>query len=222
MSDTSSGQWFRRVVSSRRRVVAGLAATVLVVLVIVLAVVLGGDDGNAGDDRQAGEPTSAPTSAAPTSGTDAATPAPEAQSPVAGSVDDLPPSLPQVGLTETAAVGDGVTVTVASVERFQGSAVGPGNVAGPAVRVKLRLTNGTADDVSLGGAAVNAGYGPEVTPAPDLQDLSRAPFSGSVAAGETAEGTYVFSVPASPLTPLVIEVGYRPGAPLVLFVGPFD
>jgi hypothetical protein len=140
--------------------------------------------------------------------------------PVAGSIDELPPSLPQVGLGDAAAVGDGVTVAVASVERVQGSGVGPGNVAGPALRVTVRLTNGTAEALALDAVTVHAGYGPGVTPAPDLEDVSRLPFSGTVAAGATAEGTYVFSVPASALEPAVIEVGYRPGAPLALFVGP--
>ena len=173
--------------------------------------------------QPAGSGTSAPASptspAPPTGGTGSV---PEPGIPAAGSIDELPPSLPQVGLTETAAVGDGVSVAVASVERFEGSGVGPGNVAGPALRVTLRLTNGTTDALGLDAVAVNAGYGPDVTPAPVLEDVSRIPFSGSVAAGATVEGVYVFSVPASRLDPVVLEVGYRPGAPLLLFVGPVD
>lgn len=231
MSTTSLRERFRPLVSSRGRVLAVAGAGLLVVLLVVLAIVLGGDDDAPATDRGgqgsgqagagSGATSAAPSSAAPpTSDPAPAAPAPEVDGPVAGSVDDLPPSLPQVGLDETAAVGDGVAVAVASVQRFQGSGVGPGNVAGPALRVTIRLTNGTADPVDLDAVAVHAGYGPDVTPAPDLEDVSRLPFSGTLAPGATAEGTYVFSVPASRLDPAVIEVGYRPGAPLALFVGP--
>ena len=215
---------------SRRRllVVLGvvLALAVLVTLVVTLRGVDGdGADGGARAGGDAAASSSAPsTSPAPSAeGTTdpTATPTPtQPAAPVPGSVDELPPSLPQVGLTETAAVGDGVTVAVTSVERFEATGTGPGNVSGPALRITLRLTNGTAADVSLDAVTVNAAHGADVTPAPDVNDVSRAPFAGSVAPGASAEGTYTFSVPAGPLDPAVVEVGYRPGAPLVLLVGP--
>jgi hypothetical protein len=214
----------RRLRVGRRGLLAALAAGVLLVLVVG-AVVLGRGNGAPG-----GEPGAAATSgsaassasAAPGGSAGSGTPAPGEAAPtgVVGSVDAPPPSLPQVSLQETAAVGDGVTVAVAAIESFQGQATGPGNVNGPALRVTLRITNGTGGDIALDGVAVNVAYGDSVTPASPLDDPSRAPFSGSVAPGKSAEGAYVFSVPSGAADPAVVEVGYRPGAPLVVFVGP--
>ena len=203
----------------RRGVLAIVALVVLAVAIVVGFAVRNGEDGRAA--AVTGTRSTAPAESSPSTGpTGSPAPTGEAVTPGPGSIDALPTSLPQVGLTETAAVGDGVTVAVASVERFEGEGVGPGNVSGPALRVTVRLTNGTADAVSLDAVSVNAGVGDDVVPAPELNDVSRAPFSRSVAPGSTAEGTYTFSLPSGATGPVVIDVGYRPGAPLVLFVGP--
>jgi hypothetical protein len=195
---------------------------VLVVLV-VLAVVFG-----RGDDDSAGR-AAAGTSGVATSSSSGAPDSGASDSPASGGVptpgatgsgNEPPPSLPQVGLHETAAVGDGVTVDVASVESIQGRAAGPGNVAGPALRVTVRITNGTGAELAVDAATVNLAYGDAATPGSPLEDPSRAPFSGTVAPGAGVDGVYVFSVPADAADPVIVEVGYRPGAPLVLFVGP--
>ena len=65
-------------------------------------------------------------------------------------------------------------------------------------------------------------YGADRTPASPLDDPSRRPFCGMVAAGESADGVYVFSVPADARDSVTIEVGYQAGAPLLLFTGPVD
>lgn len=134
--------------------------------------------------------------------------------------DELPPALPAVALDAPAQVGNGIVVTVSSVEAIEGAAEGPGNVAGPALRVTIRITNGTDEAVSLDGVAVTMAYGTEGTPASPLDDASRRPFAGSVAPGEEADGTYVFTVPADARGTVTIEVGYQPGAPRLLFTGP--
>jgi hypothetical protein len=221
----------RRPVSRRRRLAA--AAAGLLALFVVSAVVLTRGDDERATPAATGTSSSAP-SPGPTPGSPAAGPTPLASAnasvapapgsptaaPAPGSADELPPALPQVELTDTASVGDGVSVEVATIERFEGEAVGPGNVSGPAVRVTVRITNDTAEPLDVDSVSVNVGLGPDVTPAPPLDDVSRAPFSGTVAPGGTAEGRYVFRLPPGAQDPAVVEVGYRPGAPLALFVGP--
>src|SRR3712207_1179832 len=94
------------------------------------------------------------------------------------------------------------------------------SIAGPALRVTVRVENGTAEPVALGGVAVNLAYGPDRTPASPLDDPSRRPFATMVEPGQSAEGVYVFTVPADARDQVTIEVGYEAGAPLLQFTGP--
>jgi hypothetical protein len=206
--------------SRRRRVLAALSALAVVALVVLAVVVLG-----RGDDRAAASGGSAsPTTAAPAAAT-AAAPALPAPLPTpvpagpTGTVDDAPPSLPPVALDQTAAAGDGITASLTSIEAIQGTATGPGNVSGPALRVTVRLTNGTAAPVALGGVSVDLASGNELTPASPLNDPSAAPFTGMVAPGHQAEGVYVFSIPAQSRDSVTVSVGYQAGAPIMVFTG---
>jgi hypothetical protein len=199
---------------ARRRLLAVAAIVVLVAaLVGVLIAVSGGeDDGTAA--------ASTPTATAPSAeaGVPEPLPTPEPTGPTED-VDELPPAQPEVGLDEPAAVGNGIVARIAELEAIEGSAVGPGNIAGPALRVTVRIENGTPEPVSLGGVAVNASYGPDRTPASPLDDESQRSFTGLVEPGESADGVYVFSVPADARDQVTVEVGYQAGAPLLLFTG---
>jgi hypothetical protein len=201
-----------------RRLLAVAAAAAVLVLVLVLVVVGGGDDGSpAGADRTAASstssaPTSADTATTPTAESAAPSPAP------AGGAGELPAALPAVGLEEEVVV-EGLTASLSSVEAINGSANGPGNVAGPAVRVTVRLANRSTAEVSLETVAVNLFHGAGTEPASPLEDPSQRPFTGSVQPGEAAEGIYVFSVPAGDRDPVSVEVGYRAGAPRAVFTG---
>ena len=205
---------------SRRRVLFGALAAVLVLLVVVVLLLNRGDGESTASDRDPADTTSA-TSSAPSSSSAATTApaAPTTEAP-AGDPAQLPPSLPAVPLQAQAAVGDGVTATLPSIEAIQGSATGPGNVSGPALRVTVRIENGTGAAVSLDGVAVNMYYGADLTPASPLEDRSQQPFSGSVAPGASADGVYVFTIPADARDAVTVEVGYRAGAPFMTWTGP--
>jgi hypothetical protein len=204
--------------SGRRRV----PAAVLVLLVaagVVLAVVLGG-----GQDRGAPATPAAPsTPSVPSGGPGAepagpsqpSEPAPEPQA-VAGG-DAPPPALPAVALDEDAAAGDGVTAAVRSVETIQGEGHGPGQVDGPAVRVTVELRNGTAGALSLDGVSIAVTTGADALPASPIDDPAVRPFTGELAAGESATAVYVFTVQGG--GPVTVEVGHRAGAPLLVFTG---
>ncbi|MGY1738731.1 hypothetical protein [Geodermatophilus sp. SYSU D00684] len=212
---------------SRRRLLLGAGGAVLVALV-ALALVLtggGGDDGTA-TAATPGATTTATATATPAAPTTAApeetvAPPPATPTPTGPTedVDEPPPSLPEVPLDAPAAVGNGIVATIGSIEAIDGTGVGPGNIAGPALRVTVRIENGTADAVSLDGVAVNLSHGPERTPASPLEDPSHVPFVGTVEPGETGEGVYVFSVPADARDSVTVEVGYQAGAPLLLLTG---
>jgi hypothetical protein len=204
--------------TARRRPWVRAAALVPAVLValLVVALVIGNDDEGSSAPPVAGTgtaETSAPATGTPSPARVDAGPAP------AGSPDELPPSLPAVALDQPAAVGNGISASVLSVTAIQGTASGPGNVAGPALRVSLRIHNGTGAPVSLDGVAVALTYGADSTPAEPLEDPSRAPFHGTVAAGGAADGIYVFTVPAGDRDTITVSVGYQPGAPFLVFTG---
>lgn len=209
---------------ARRRRIAGVAALLLVVAALVVVALVQAGDGSGRHEASAQTPPDATSSSAPepTAGphppAEPAPVTPVAPGPTEGG-DAPPPVLPAVDFDQSAHTDDGVTASVRSVEAIEGTGFGPGNIAGPALRVTVRLDNGTSAPVTLDGVAVDLTTGPEKTPASPLEDPSRAPFSGTVAPGDTAEGVYVFTVPTDERDLITVSVGYRPGAPLMVFIG---
>jgi hypothetical protein len=206
--------------SRRPLLVAGALAAVLVPAVAVALVVT--DPGAGGNATATAATTTGPTFPTATVAPDGiVVPAPPTPQPTGPTSDAtaLPPSLPAVPLGEPAAVGNGITAVVSGLEAIDGTAQGPGNVAGPALRATVRVTNGTAEPVSLDAVVVDLATGPDLTPASPLDDPSELPFSGTAAPGETVEGVYVFTVPADDRDAVTVSVGYQAGAPFLVFTG---
>ena len=212
--------------SSRRRLVLGAVLLLVAAALVTLLLTTGGPDDGDGDTAasspSASATSAAPTSAAPTSAVPA-TVAPVADTPEptgpTADANEGPPSLSPVALDQPAAVGNGITAEVVALDAIDGSAVGPGNVSGPALRATVRIVNGTDAPVALGGVAVDLAYGPELVPASPLGDASALPFSGTVEAGGTAEGVYVFSIAEADRDEITLSVGYQAGAPFLVFTG---
>jgi hypothetical protein len=153
---------------------------------------------------------------APTAPTPQSTPEPTGPT---DDVDDPPPSRPAVALDAAAEAGDGVSASLVSLDAIEGTATGPGNIAGPALRITVRIANGTDEPVSLGGVVVDLASGRDLVPASPLGDPSAAPFAGTVAPGEHADGVYVFTIPEEDRGSVTVSVGYQAGAPLLVFTG---
>jgi hypothetical protein len=199
----------------------------LVIAVVAAAVVAGlgalvlrpGGDGDRASTAGASATATSATAEATDSEAPSAAPTTGLADPT-GDADELPPALAAVPMDERGEVGDGISATLPTIESIQGSGIGPGNIVGPALRVTVRIENGTGRPVSLDGVAVNLAYGAGDTPASPLGDPSQRPFRGTVEPGATAEGVYVFSVPADGRDRVTVELGYRAGAPRLLFTGP--
>ncbi|SOE01053.1 hypothetical protein [Blastococcus haudaquaticus] len=211
--------------SRRRRLVLAVVAAVVAVALVVLVVVLSGRDDAAGDGAASSTPSattssgaSSPSASAPTTpGAEPSAPAGSAQAvPVDGN--EPPPQRPPVALDAGDDV-DGVTGSLALVEEIDGSAQGPGNINGPALRITVRLVNGTDADLALSGVAVSVFHGADRTPASPLEDRSQSPFAGDLPPGDAAEGVYVLRVPADDRDDIRVEVGVRPGAAVMVFTG---
>jgi hypothetical protein len=206
--------------SSRRRPAVAAVLAVVAAALVVLALTSGGS----GSDPAAASPgTATATSAAPSAAPATVVLAPAADTPEptgpTTDADEPPASLPPVALDQPAAVGNGVTAEVVSLEAVDATGVGPGNVTGPALRVTVELTNGTTGVLPLGGVAVDLASGPELVPASPVNDPSAAPFTGTVAAGGTAQGVYVFSIAAGDRADVTLSIGYEAGAPILVFTG---
>ena len=222
MSTQSPGNRFA---GTRRRVWLGAAVAVVVVVLTVVSLLLSGGDDDRTPSAAAGETTASTTTAppvvaTPTAPTPAPTPetTPEPTGPT-GNVDDPPPSRSAVALDAAAQVGDGVSASLVSLDAIEGTATGPGNIAGPALRITVRIENGTDEPVSLGGVVVDLASGRDLVPASPLDDPSTAPFAGTVAPGEHADGVYVFTIPEEDRGSVTVSVGYQAGAPLMVFTG---
>ncbi len=125
-------------------------------------------------------------------------------------------TLPAAAVTETADLGTGVSVEVLDVKPVTGTARGPGEVGGPAAAVTIRITNSSPAAVPLNEVEItaqdNAG-----TPAGTLSGDPAAPLTGQLAAGQTANGVYVFSLGASHQNPLKLSISYAAGSPVALY-----
>lgn len=113
----------------------------------------------------------------------------------------------------------GVTVAVPSVEDVTGQANVPGEVGGPALRFAVELTNGTGKVLDLRTVVVNAYYGPDRTPATSLLKPGGKPFEPEVAAGGSASGAFVFSVPTEFQDQVELEVDAGVGKAIAIFTG---
>jgi hypothetical protein len=123
-----------------------------------------------------------------------------------------------VSLAEPAVFGGGMSARVVQQHVIQAEARLPGEMAGPAASVTIRMINDSSKAVSLAAVVVNE-YDANGTPLVMTTSIS-TPLHGMLAAHGSAEGTYVFELPNSYVNPLRLTVGYSTAAPVVVFIGP--
>ncbi|MGS0685682.1 DUF4352 domain-containing protein [Nakamurella sp. GG22] len=122
-----------------------------------------------------------------------------------------------IPMASTADFGD-VSAAITTVSAVTATGVGPGQITGPAVAVTVKITNDSAEAVSLDSVFVNLN---DSTGAPGQPSTSSpaAPLTGELAPGATAQGVYVFGVPESARKPVTILVSNTMAAKVVSFVG---
>lgn len=218
-----------------------MSAGVVVIAAGTLLVVLTRDDGDRTASQGSGSIVSSassrpPTSTAPSTSS-APTGAPSAP-PRSGSTSSVVttstsasgtpqvggggtprPTPPPVSLTATANPATGLTARLARIESVQGISNLPGEIAGPSLRVTVEYDNGTPTAIDLRGAVVNLYTGKNLTPAIALTQPGARPFPSSVAAGQKAQGVFVFNVPQSLRSLVRVEVDLSNQGNVVLFQG---
>jgi len=210
--------------SRRRRriliIVGAVVVAALLAVAISVAAVRGAQNAEA---RAVGTPTpfQLPTPDKNSPPPPSASPAPQSTS---SSKPPAPPKVdPRYGAPVAAVVSTGTTATLAGgltaklhVADTTAKAVRAGEVAGPAITVQVVLTNPGSTDVSLSQVAVNAYYGKTSIPATELTDGAQ-PLLGTLKAGETRTGIYVFSIPDGQSSSAVVTVTDAAGTPITVF-----
>jgi hypothetical protein len=138
-------------------------------------------------------------------------------------VEQTVPSRPErttkaVRLDQANPAGGGVTVTIAGVKAITAEARMPGEVAGPAVSLQVRIRNGSARPLDVGSVVVTVTDSADA-PGVEMSAPPAQPFRGTIAAGASANATYVFAVGAQRRNPIRVNVTLRGGAPVLLFTG---
>lgn len=131
----------------------------------------------------------------------------------------VPEAEPPVPLDAAAPFGTGVVARLESIEAVEGVAEGPGEVGGPSLEVVVELTNGTAAALPLNATVVELYGGPDEVPGLLLAGSEEGFFSGELAPGASAVGTYVFRIAPELRDVVRVTVSYSPAAPTVLFEG---
>ncbi|BAW93974.1 hypothetical protein CHIBA101_2145 [Actinomyces sp. Chiba101] len=206
-------------------------------LVLAAAILVGCSNDSASTDAAATESVPPVTTTETAGATTAPTPvaatsagqSPDGDAPDAQSADGqgLQPgqagyteaSAPAVALNEPATTGD-ATVTITSLDSVEvsGEDLLPGEVGGAALQVNLSVTAG-GQDIDLSGALATLTYGEDAIPAAPLSAAEGTELPSSVAAGQSATGSFRFSVPADARDRVAVTVTVAPGQPAVVFQG---
>ncbi|CAN5247223.1 hypothetical protein BH09ACT10_BH09ACT10_20460 [soil metagenome] len=197
--------------SRRLWLILGVAA--IAAIVVVFIVTRSDDKKDASADptsptAQASEPVSTPSATATPTKTPGTTPQPTA----------LPTTGKPVDIKSDAPLPAEGSARVLKVESVTSKAKGPGEISGPAVRVTLEITAGDKA-VSSSQIAVNAYYGKDATPAIPMTRPGGAPFEGTIKAGSSKSGVYLFNVPKNHRDDLTVELYYAGNKAPVRFTG---
>ncbi len=126
------------------------------------------------------------------------------------------PTRRAVPLTSVATFSKGVTVDVVRQRSVTVTGRGVGELSGPAVAFTLRLRNGTTRAFPIGNSVVACSYGANRTPCSDSSASPAKAWRGTLGAGRSADGTYVFLVPKSNRDSIQLQVSYDPTQPVVI------
>jgi hypothetical protein len=204
-----------------RPVLASVAALVTIALLSGIWIVRRGADKAAGD---ALSPTAAASSSASVNAEPSATiPPPSPGTPSATGSGDTVRVRPvktkePVPLNKTADFGTGLSVQISDINPVKGVAKVPGEIAGPALKIKVVADNTSDKAIDLRSVVVFVSYSKKHTPAIKLSKGTR-PLEGRLPPETQRDGTYAFSVPRSDRDLVRIEVSYSGKAPTVSFEG---
>lgn len=217
----------------RQPQVIGISAAVLVVVVVVVCLVwwstsrsaqvvpaAGGSPSSQTNSSVPPSPSAKPSQSPSGSSVRSRTPKPSASSqPSSTATENTLPELPPVGLDSEAEQPDAVVVRLSKIESVQGEARLPGEVAGPALRISVMITNNSDKAIDLGTVVVNGYRGDKRVPLESLTSPGGAPFQGELKPKNAATGVYVFAIDPKFRADVTFTVDATPGVPAAVFRG---
>jgi hypothetical protein len=124
----------------------------------------------------------------------------------------------RVPLHKGAAFGSKVAVKITDVKAVTAKPIGPGEVGGSAVAVTVKITNGSSQALNLATTTVTM-LGSDGSPGLLTTGGDAAPLSGMLATGDSADGTYVFTIAKKLRKPVTVQVQYGAGRTVLQFSG---
>lgn len=145
------------------------------------------------------------------------------QPPNSGNISETVPPVsvetkPAVPLDKPVAYGDGVTAKIVGIVPTTASAKVPGEVSGPAIRLTVKLTNGSKTAIDISNVVVNL-YDQTGAAAGLITSGGDKPFSGSLKPAGTADGIYLFTVATTKRKPVTVNVIYQGAKPVGVWKG---
>ena len=122
-----------------------------------------------------------------------------------------------VKLDKPSTTGTGLTAKLVSIKAIKATAQMPGEIAGPALAITVSITNAGKKTADLSSVVVNLADSDQA-PGNPMSAKPSAPFHGSLKAGKTARGIYVFTVPTKKRKPITLTVSIG-DAPVLVFTG---
>ena len=193
----------------RRILLIGVPLLLAVGVAVAVFAALGPTPGTSAPSQ----PPSSSPSALPSPSATADPSTPPAEGPAAPTV------RPPAAIDEAAPITPGLTAEISRVEAVDGTARGPGEVAGPSLRVTVSIVNSTAADAPLNTTVVSSYFGADRTPAPELREPGGSPLPAVVRAGTTVTGVYIFTVPEDERRNVTIMVDYSVDVDPLIFQG---
>lgn len=126
---------------------------------------------------------------------------------------------PAIGLRATADFENGLTIRITAIEKVRGEARGPGEIDGPALRLRVRAHNDGTKAVDLETVMLTLTYGRSRTPAPELHHPGGRALAGRLPSDGTRDGTYLFSVPPEQRDRIRVTASHVGGAPVRVLAG---
>jgi hypothetical protein len=202
------------------------AGIVVVAVVATLFVVLTGKPVPTGSASPTTAGTTAPsgpdspsTSADPTSKPVTPAPTQPSPSPTKVTTSAINPEAPPVGLGDESDPAPGIIIELSSIEKVDGVATRPGEVAGPSLRLTILVRNGSDKEIDLGAVVVNGYHGEDRTPLNTISSPGGAPFHGTLAPGSQADAVYLFVVPNGQRSDVTFTVQATGTMPAAVFRG---
>jgi hypothetical protein len=189
---------------------AGLVAGVLAVLLTACT------PGSA----PSGPPSSAPTPGVPTG----AVPTSSVPPPTVGSTSGTMPNPKEstkapVDLNKPAKTGKVVATVVKLRALKKAKARMPGEVAGPALAVTVKLVNNSKKSIDASAVLVTL-YDSAKAPGGEMSAPPARPMRGTLKPGGSKTGVWVFTVPVSKRSPVTVNVVLPTESPVLAFRGP--